>query len=802
MNHAPLPAGQPIPLDDLQRIDDICGQFESDWRAGQAPAIDQCLRDSDEAIRPYLFRELLAIEAELRGLREGRDFAPYYQRFPQYRAILDEFVGIPKAPASTAIQGITRELTTSSGEDEAPVDIPRPGPELPKQLGEFELVRELGRGGMGVVYLAKHTTLNRLVALKVLNESGNRRSDHLARFRAEAKTVARLQHPNIVQIYGTHTFRDRPCLVLEYVRGVNLADRLRGEPQDVHESAQLVETVARAVHVVNAKGIIHRDLKPANILLEGEVRWSLSRYTPKITDFGLSKDHSGEFERDVQTRSSVIVGTPSYMTPEQVRGGTLAPSSDVYAMGVILYEMLTGQPPFQGDSTMTTLQMIAYQEPPSPRRLRPDCPRDLETICLKCLEKEPSRRYPNGLALAMDLQRFRDGHPVLARPVGTLGRAWRWSRRNPLPAALGLAVAVSLLLGTGIASFFAVRAADQAEQAQDERDEARRQKANAVHAAELEKQAMKDASLKLYASRVCWSQREFERDMPDKARMVLDLAQPEYRGWEYDYLRHTGPRAPTIYANATGAALGFSPSSQIASLHQDGTLNLWLSPDAKPDNPSGTWPHPVEVAAFAPGGRFLAVGNPTGTVEVWETVRRRRLGMVSSHGVVPTAVAVSQDGQHLAIASNRFVQVVEVISGREVLTYEPSDPVNALAFSPDGRGLGVALKGKVAFEVIDTTTGKPRASFTPEASGLGHMAEVRAIAFSPDGQRLISGGADGMVKIWHAERGADLLTLELPGQKVVGLAFSPNGQRIAAATEDGNVRVWHASPTSKGSEYP
>jgi tetratricopeptide (TPR) repeat protein len=302
----------------------------------------------------------------------------------------------------------------------------------------YELLSELGRGGMGVVYKAVHTKLRRVVALKMVLAGAHASSEQLARFATEAEAVAALQHANIVQIYEIGEQNGLPFFSLEFVDGQPLDKRLAGKPHAAREAAKLLEPIARAMHFAHERGIVHRDLKPANVLLTGDG-------VPKITDFGLAKKLESDSS---QTKSGALMGTPSYMAPEQARGQTnqAGPPADIHAMGAMLYEMLVGRPPYLGATPMETMMQVTHSEPVSPRKLMPSLSRDIETICLKCLQKEPAGRYPTSGELADDLKRFLAGEPIQARPVSAPERAWRWCRRNPRIA--GLSAAVFLLLTT------------------------------------------------------------------------------------------------------------------------------------------------------------------------------------------------------------------------------------------------------------------------------------------------------------------------------------------------------------------
>jgi serine/threonine protein kinase len=339
----------------------------------------------------------------------------------------------------------------------------------------YDLLGVLGRGAMGVVYKARHQRLNRIVALKMILAGGHAGEAELVRFRTEAETVARLRHPGVVQIYDVGEHAGLPYLALEYCDGGSLADRLAGTPLPPAQAAALVEHLARAIDAAHQQHVIHRDLKPANVLLAGGPDSPAGKLTPKVTDFGLAKKLD---EGSSQTQSGTILGTPSYMAPEQAGGKPKAvgPAADVYPLGAILYECLTGRPPFRTATTMDTLIQVLYDEPVPPTQLQPKTPRDLETICLKCLHKEPARRYATAADLADDLRRLQTNEPIAARPVGSVERVIKWARRRPAAAGLLLA----LVLGTAVSSYFAVQASRQATEARISAGLADEQKARAL----------------------------------------------------------------------------------------------------------------------------------------------------------------------------------------------------------------------------------------------------------------------------------------------------------------------------------
>jgi hypothetical protein len=483
----------------------ILGRFEDHWQSGSRPEIDQYLPVDDAGrrhvlvelvhvdleyrlktgdgarVEDYLGRypelasdadvvlDLIAVERELRRRREpGLMLEEYLRRFPSHRT---QLLGGPSCGSASGDRRVRlvdqahAEVSTLTLRRLAH-GLPRAGRPLPEGappgrgsgpiatipggdpppgaaawvapvISGYEIVGELGQGGMGVVYLARQLKLKRLVALKMILPGTKVRAATLERFRIEAEAVARLQHPNIVQIYEVDERGGRPFICLEYVPGGSLAQKLGGTPQAPEAAARVVQALAWAVHAAHEQGVVHRDLKPSNVLLMGDG-------TPKITDFGLAKQL--DMEEGVSL-SGEIKGTPSYMAPEQAAGKTLeiGPLADVYALGAILYEMLTGRPPFKAATALETVAQVLEQEPVPPGRLHPKLPRDLETICLKCLEKDPRRRYVSAAALARDLARFLACEPIAARRGRPWARGVKWARRRPAAAGLVAVSAVAVL---------------------------------------------------------------------------------------------------------------------------------------------------------------------------------------------------------------------------------------------------------------------------------------------------------------------------------------------------------------------
>jgi tetratricopeptide (TPR) repeat protein len=405
------------------------------WRLGDETPVEAFLErhpgliDRPEEALDLIYQEIV--------LREEAGQSPrleeYQRRFPRWAAQLADQFEVHRAIESS---GPGRPAMTSGSPSARGPDTVPAG----RMVAGCEVLEVLGRGGMGVVYRAWQPGLNRVVALKMILAGAHASPAATARFRAEAEAVARLQHANIVQVFRLDEHDGLPCLVLEYVPGGTLAHGLDGTPLPPRRAAETAEILARAMHYAHGQGVVHRDLKPANVLLAADG-------TPRIADFGLAKLLEGA--REALTRTGEVLGTPSYMAPEQAGGpARVGPAADVYALGAILYEMLTGRPPFRAETAQETLRQVVAEEPVPPGRLRPRLSRDLETICLRCLEKAPVKRYASAGDLADDLRRYLDGRPIRARRVGPVGRLARWAGRRPAVAALTAAVA--LLAAAGV----------------------------------------------------------------------------------------------------------------------------------------------------------------------------------------------------------------------------------------------------------------------------------------------------------------------------------------------------------------
>jgi tRNA A-37 threonylcarbamoyl transferase component Bud32 len=554
------------------------GQVDDGELARLAAHLDGCVACC------ALLDQLHARDALLRALRTaaGAGTATPEDAAERRRAVLAYLDGRRRSVAPHTATACTEPASGDAPLPQARPDVPREGPSAAheegtpgsRQIGDYEVLAEAGRGGMGVVYKARHLRLGRLAALKMMLAWDHASPVERTRFRLEAELVARLQHPNVVQLYEVGNHREQPFLAMEWVEGDRLADRLHGRPWPAPAAAGLVETLARAVHAAHCQGVIHRDLKPANVLLAAGglaagAKPQAAYGVPKITDFGLARPVEGC--RGL-TRTDYLVGTPEYMAPEQAEGrhAVIGPAVDTYALGVMLYELLTGRLPFHGATPMQVLQAVTSREPPPLRRVRPGVPHDLEAVCLKCLEKMPDRRYGSAWELAEDLERFRQGRPVAARPVGRPARLARWCRRNSGTASLVAALAL-----VSVASFFLVtwKWLDAEQQREYAEDTARRE-ARARAEAEHHRQ---EARRNLYVANVCLARRAWEEGRVDIMLPLLEEAarrRPEdadLRGFEWYYLRRLARRE------------GLSLRG-----HSDAVRGVALGPDGRRLAPAGS----------------------------------------------------------------------------------------------------------------------------------------------------------------------------------------------------------------------
>jgi eukaryotic-like serine/threonine-protein kinase len=668
-----------------------------------------------------------------------------------------------------------------------------------RYFGDYELLGEIARGGMGIVYKARQVSLNRVVALKMILAGQFASETEVQRFYAEARAAANLQHRNIVAIHEVGQHEGQHYFSMDYIEGKSLAQIVRENPLPADKASAYLKTIAEAIEFAHRQGTLHRDLKPSNVLID-------SFDEPRITDFGLAKRIEGTAQITV---TGPITGTPSYMPPEQAGAydGKVSPASDVYSLGALLYDLLTGRPPFLGENLVVTLNQVLNSEPVAPRLLSPEVPPDLETICLKCLEKDPTRRYPTAAALADDLGRFLRHEPITARPVSQWERGWRWCKRNPMVSSLSAAIAILLVTSAIGGSILAIRERNARQVADNNAElesqaarraelasaEAERRRLEALDAKTEADKQRDEARVTAYASGMQLAQRAWEENNVARARDLLEEVPKEaagrkLRGFEWYYLdRLCHSEALTLKGHgASVESVAFSPDGQrLASGSYDQTVKIWDSATGKELFDLKGHSGPVTSVAFSPDGQRLAAGERDGTVKIWNSAAGKPLFVLKGHANWVTSVAFSPDGQRLASGSyDQTVKIWDSATGKELFSLKGhASTVMSVAFSPDGQRLASGSSDNTV-RIWDGSTGKELFSLK------GHASTVVSVAFSPDGQRLASGSSDYTVKIWDSATGKELFSLKGHASTVMSVTFSSDGRRLASGSYDNTVKIW------------
>ncbi len=720
-----------------------------------------------------------------------------------------------------------------------------------RYFGDYELLSEIARGGMGVVYKAKQVNLNRLVALKMILAGQLASDEDVKRFYTEAEAAAALEHPGIVPIFEIGTHNDQHFFSMGFVDGGSLADKVKDGPLPSQDAAIYTKKVAEAIAYAHSKGVIHRDLKPANVLLDrnGE---------PKVTDFGLAR--RAESNSDL-TRTGAVMGTPSYMPPEQAAGktGEVGPLADVYSLGAILYCLLTGRPPFQSSNPLDTLLQVIEREPASVTILNPAAPKDLETICHKCLQKDPAKRYASAKELADDIARWTKGEPIRARAISHAERTWRWVKRNPVVSGSIAATVAAILLGSALSVWFGMIASREAtltkiamQDAVKAREEASREALKARTQQSIAESSLERAELSNYANNLILATDAFSEGRYDKAWWLMEKCQTHLRGWEYHYLRAS-------HDNSCQTILTFDSGIREISYSSDGQQLITQYPNALPKSWSistGTQASTsfgvvdplqslnlsraddevaIECFELSPDGTKAFVSSKvrekSGKIELSHRLLNLKSGDVEQTFTCPSAISVaafSLDGLQLVtglvnVGSSEpkdakekkanvpgILKIWDLKDGREIATIEcdiesnvvsttrePSCAASSVEFDSTGKRVLAVFNESLSdckVCIVDVESGKLAATLVTADR------QVDIANYSPDYKYVLSGSrrrslnerqsAEGQVQLWEANTGQLIRSFGDSGIALESLAVSPDSQYVAVANADGRCMVW------------
>lgn len=775
----------------------------------QFPALAQ---DAEAAIE-LIYTELVLRE-ELGETVRSED---YYRRFPQWadrlRKLMAVHDGLPqmsKHPTQAMHSGVQPPQPAPTAVER--FNVPRSPAmlQLGYHLGDYEIVNVLGRGGSGIVYLGRSTKTHKMVAIKMILDGHWAGSDLISRFQAEAKVLSRLHHPNIVQIYTVSQWQGLPYFVMEYVGGGSLADQMTGQPLPFRSVARMIASLSRAIQLAHNQGVVHRDIKPGNILLVGGKGPLFSHPSPalqnparepaltaKLTDFGLAKflDEAGTLElaRRQPTRTGAIIGTPSYMAPEQALGRNkdVGPATDVYALGAVLYECLTGRPPFQGATYLDTLEQVRNNEPVSLRRLQPMIPSDLETICLKCLNKTPGKRYSRAADLAADLERFVEGQQIQARPVSHLDRLVNWCIKKPVHATMtGAIIVLSALIVFGT-----ILAIVRLDQARNRADQAKQEALNRLFDSYVSQarvfQLSQQAGRRFRALELLREAVQIKPDAHLRDEIIACLALTDARvqkSWslpnEHPEWSHIHPQMEW-YAHANDQG-GFD----ICSIADHSVVRRLASE---------RYYHYVYLAFSADGKYFYGLAqdreNLLGRCLAWDVLSGRKVVDVAVSTRVAQVGYMPERARLVCPMADQSLAFIDLGSGNSSTTLKNIGLIERVAAQPTGKLLAVVHGPDRWVGLRDLGTGRLLYRF-PATDG------ITTVSWSPNGQWLVLGQQDKSALVWEVPQGPNLtprfLARLVGHERVVRQAiFSANGKWLLTVTENGTTHFWDVSTWQK-----
>ncbi|HEV3136558.1 MAG TPA: serine/threonine-protein kinase, partial [Pirellulales bacterium] len=707
------------------------------------------------------------------------------------------------AAGSTSLAGLQEPLSSASPEvlhqlEEAKNCLlrleriwPRTKPlevEMPASVGRFQVLSELGRGGFGIVYLAKDPSLGRTIALKVQRPEAILSPTMRGRFIREAKAAGRLRHPNIAAVYDANQEGLQFWIASEYCDGKSLGEWLHLKRAQVapRTAAAFMVALADALEYSHQQGVLHRDLKPNNVLLHrvpmgGNTNSpdDLRAFTPKLIDFGLAKLRESESQ---ETRSGALLGTPAYMAPEQAGGrlGEIGPTTDVYGLGTILYELLTGIPVFRGANDADTLRRIVADEPANLRTLRPDLPRDLEAICLKCLQKRQANRYATAAALASDLRRFLQGQATAARPLTMPRLLLKFARRRPELAGL---LAVSLVASLSIIALTAVYVA-RLRSAQQAAELSRSEAELSAKSAETQEQF---ASRYMYVSNMRHAYEWLEQGQVQKVEQLLEPYESDarlaaLRGFEWFHLKRRVHGEKLTLSGHKGEVYGvtFSPDGRLlVSGGQDGSIKFWDPRSGQELASLSAHSSCVNMVAYSPDGQVLASGSCDHSIKLWQATTHELLSTLKDDAGEVHCLAFSPDGRLLASGGNHPITFVwDLASQGAVARIVNTQRTNGLVWQPDGRKLVVATD-----RVLVCDFDNDRWSHWD--------APAQAAAFSPVASDLTVATPRGEILVFSEGNSNFVERLTGPARAAAdSLAFSSNGEWLASGSTDSNIRIW------------